>query len=284
VPPEDAAQPTTRQATLRPQLVRAMRIAVRILGTFLGGLTLIWLLSISIRRGFHRPLPPWAVPVLLSVSVAAAIGVGVYAYRRLGDLQPKPLGPPRRSPIDERIEERAYVYAIKLGGSLGAIMLVLVTTVAFNLLPPGVARGTVVLLGAPALAIACLFIAAGLAETEYREVLARQTARRPMPRDLAKRAAELQRLLLRASYQEEELRQEVEMQQQILKEISERVVDYQRMAAISKPEAESVARVMDALEEPHRRRSSRTALIYNVGFFIAGVVAPLVLHYGFGIG
>lgn len=272
----------------RMQVVRAIWIAEGAIAAFLGGLLVTWLVEVSLRHALHWSLPGWVGTAERGLSLAVAISVGALVYRQRNRLRPNPLGPPLSSPIDNRIYAQVYDYVSWRVRVAAVIVWLLSMYVGARLVwndgKPNASAGWTVFFVSCYLALSTSWLLGRLANGEYYDLLRSENPRRRLPSGLRERAAELQALVVQASHLEEELREAVEVQERILDEIRRRVDDHRRIASISREEAESVARVMDAWQEPERRRTLRFNLAVSALFFALGVTIPIALRLWFHLG
>jgi hypothetical protein len=272
----------------RTQVVRAIWIAEGAIAAFLGSLLVTWLLEVSLRRALHWSLPGWVGTAERGLSLAVAVSVGAFVYRRRDRLRPKSLGPPLSSPIEGRIYARVHDYVgwrLRVGTTIVWLLSMYVgARIVWGDGDFDAEAGWAVFFVSSNLAFAANLLLRRLLYSEYKDLLRGENPRRELPSGLPERATELQALLVRASYLDEELREAVRVQEGVLDEIRQRVDDQLQVAAISREEAESVARVMDARQEPARRRSFWISLFVNAFFYVLGVVTPIALRFWFHLG
>ena len=269
--PDLRASTADEALTSRAQIVRWSRILVR------AGFALF---AASVLMIFAIPGPVgWPLVTLL---VMVAVVVGIYAYRTVKGLRPQPPALPDYSPVDLRLWEQARRYGVALGWRVGVAAFVVEGILTLLALFALAAAGSPAVFWALLASSTALgFWTAKLGREECHDVLAQQTPRRALPTDLVERARDVQTAMEQVAFLAEELQDDVKVQQRVLDEIQRQVVDYQHTAAISKAEAESVARVLDARQERGRRRSFWSGIAVNVavgfGFYVLGVLTSALV-------
>jgi len=268
--PDRRAATADETLTSRAQIVRWSRILVR--AGFALAAAGVLILAI--------PAGPTGWP-LFTLLVMVGIVVGIYAYRTVKGLRPQPPALPDHSPVDLRLWQQASRYGVSLGRRVGVAAFIVEGILAVFALPSAAAGSPAVIWVLLASSMALGFWTANLGEKECHDVLAQQTPRRALPTDLVKRAQDVQTAMEQVAFLAEELQDDVKVQQEALDEIQRQVVDHQRTAAISKAQAESVARVLDARQEQGRRRSFWSGLAVNVIvgflFYMLGVLTPALM-------
>lgn len=279
----------------RGQLVRFLRSFIR------GGLTwltLAYLVGIVAGGLGYRP---WGNPVQIAPALVG-LGVTICAYRTLGDLKPKPLGPPERSPVQDRVQQKASEYGGAHGCAVGGVAFVLLLAASFQIVAwlPHSIRADPDLADMPTgaallLAMGLLVWVTSVVSDEYRDAYARQHPRRFLPPDLdlvkntqrARQALEqamgqAQQAIEQAANWAEELQDSVAVQQRTLNEIERQTGEIEAAATITKAQAESIALVWDARQERARRRSFWSGLAINVivgfVFYALGVLTPVLVN------
>ncbi len=278
----------TPQRTTRVRTLRWIRILVRAGLTWVAILEVRAALANTANHVLHKGISGWVAPSWAWQVAALVVGlaVGVHAYRTIGDLKPRPLGPPRSSPIADRADEQAVGYVARLAFGMLIVSLGLTGTAATAAASLVGASGRVadnVVIWVPAIiALVASVRTVDLAKAEYHEILMRQVPHRSLPNDLPQRAKAAQQAMQQAAFLAEELQEDVKVQQGVLDEIRRQVTDYQRTAAISRAEAESVAQVLEARQERARRRSFWSGLAVNVAvgfvFYLLGVLTPALVN------
>jgi hypothetical protein len=276
------------------RLVRFLRSFVR------GGLTWLTLAYLVRIAAGILGYEPWANLVQIAPALLG-LGVTIRAYRTLGELKPKPLGLPERSPVEDRIEKKAYDYGGGLGCAVGGIAVVLLAIAGFRIVAwlPNSIRARPDVAGMPfaaalGLAAALLVWVTSVASDEYRDAYARQHPRRFLPPDLdlvkntqqARQALEqavlqAQQALEQAANVADEVQDDLQVQQRVLDEVQRQIGEQRPAAAITEAEAESVAKVITAGQKHLQRRSFWGGLAVNVivgfVFYAFGVLTPALV-------
>jgi hypothetical protein len=266
--PNDESSPVEALAR-RAQVVRWSRILFRAaFAFFLIGMMGVVILDAVLPAG-RTFMTVW---LLVAVAVIAGVGVALHGQRTVWGLHPRPVPLPATSAVEQRRQAEADDYSVGLSSRVGVAGYLVGITLLLVLVPDSGLVTAVGLVLALILAVSLGGWISKLARAEYQDVLARQTPRLVIP-NLVERAQAVQEAMEEVARLNEELQDEVRVQQGVLGEIQRQVVDHQRTAAISKAEAESVARVLDVYQERGRRRSFWGGLAVNLavavisGFF-----------------